>query len=155
MQPRSQERTLNSCRGTALCGQALLYCFSRILPQGTSFRTLHRYKKDFQKEVLNNGILKGCSPFSGFQRQSLWWGVGQRPANCLKRSAKGELKNSPVDCFLRGNALQGRAFPYQDHTFENKKDFQKEVLFIALRVRHRFQNHTRNLCRTSRDNPLS
>ena len=38
--------------------------------------------------------------------------VGQCPANTLKRSAKGELKNSPVDCFLRGKALQVRAFPY-------------------------------------------
>ena len=27
------------------------------------------------------------------------------------RSAKGELKNNPVDCFLRGKALQERAFP--------------------------------------------
>jgi hypothetical protein len=28
-----------------------------------------------------------------------------------KRFAKGESKNSPVDCFLRGNALQVKAFP--------------------------------------------
>ena len=39
-------------------------------------------------------------------------GVGQRPTRAAGRSAKGELKNSPVDCFLRGNALQERAFPY-------------------------------------------
>ena len=34
------------------------------------------------------------------------------PQIAAGRSAKGELKNSPVDCFLRGNALQERAFPY-------------------------------------------
>ena len=34
------------------------------------------------------------------------------PQTATGRSAKGELKNSPVDCFLRGNALQERAFPY-------------------------------------------
>lgn len=56
MQPRSQERTLNSCRGTALCGQALLYCFSRILPQGTSFRTLHRYKRTSKRKSLIMGF---------------------------------------------------------------------------------------------------
>ena len=33
------------------------------------------------------------------------------PQTAAGRSAKGELKNSPVDCFLRGNALQERAFP--------------------------------------------
>ncbi|MBQ6211331.1 MAG: hypothetical protein IJJ57_00375, partial [Ruminococcus sp.] len=49
-------------------------------------------------------------PFSGFQRQSLWQGVGQSPTN-EERSAKGEFQNSPVDCFERGNALQERAFP--------------------------------------------
>jgi len=49
-------------------------------------------------------------PFSGFQRQSLWQGVGQSPTN-EERPAKGEFQNSPVDCFERGNALQERAFP--------------------------------------------
>ena len=34
------------------------------------------------------------------------------PQTAAGHSAKGELKNSPVDCFLRGNALQERAFPY-------------------------------------------
>ena len=34
------------------------------------------------------------------------------PQTAAGRSAKGELKNSPVDCFLRGNALQERAFLY-------------------------------------------
>ena len=58
----------------------------------------------------------------GFQRDNIplvrsraespcrvWDSVPQKAAG---RSAKGELKNSPVDCFLRGNALQERAFPY-------------------------------------------
>ena len=42
---------------------------------------------------------------------------GKAPHITTKRSAKGELKNSPVDCFLRGNALQGRAFPYKSVLF--------------------------------------
>ena len=36
---------------------------------------------------------------------------GKAPQIASKRLAKGELKNSPVDCFLRGNALQEKAFP--------------------------------------------
>ena len=40
---------------------------------------------------------------------------GKAPQIASKRSAKGELKNSPVDCFLRGNALQVRAFPYSNY----------------------------------------
>ena len=31
------------------------------------------------KFLIKNGILKGSQPFSGFQRQRLWWGVEQRP----------------------------------------------------------------------------
>jgi len=31
------------------------------------------------------------------------------PQTAAGRSAKGELKNSPVDCFLRGNALERSA----------------------------------------------
>ena len=59
---------------------------------------------------------------SGFQRDNIplvrsraespcrvWDRVPQTAAG---HSAKGELKNSPVDCYLRGNALQERAFPY-------------------------------------------
>ena len=38
-----------------------------------------------------------------------------QPAGCESlysvRSARGELKNNPVDCFLRGDALQERASP--------------------------------------------
>ena len=40
-------------------------------------------------------------------------GSGQRP-DFVRRFARGESKNSPVDCFLRGNALQERAFPKWD-----------------------------------------
>jgi len=36
---------------------------------------------------------------------------GKAPQIASKRFAKGELKNSPVDCFSRGNALQVKAFP--------------------------------------------
>ena len=45
---------------------------------------------------------------------------GNAPQTAFKRSAKGELKNSPVDCFLRGNALQVRASPYKTYTFDKK-----------------------------------
>jgi len=61
-------------------------------------------------ETINLGILKGYYPFSGFQRQSLWWGWRGNAPHCTKRSAKGEFQNSPVDCFERGNALQERVF---------------------------------------------
>ena len=37
---------------------------------------------------------------------------GKAPHKAFKRFAQGELKNSPVYCFLRGNALQERAFLY-------------------------------------------
>ena len=50
-----------------------------------------------------NGIPKGLCSFGGVQRQRLWQGSGQRP-EYDRRLAKGESKNSPVDCFLRGNA---------------------------------------------------
>ena len=46
----------------------------------------------------------------GVQRQSLWQGVGQRPTS-EGRSARGESKNNPVNCFSRGDALQVRASP--------------------------------------------
>jgi len=69
-----------------------------------------------KNEIINSGILKGYYPFSGFQRQSLWQGVGQSPTN-EERPAKGEFQNSPVDCFERGNALQERAFPYESVLF--------------------------------------
>ncbi len=35
----------------------------------------------------------------------------QRKAPLFVRSEMGELKNNPVDYFLRGKALQERAFP--------------------------------------------
>ncbi len=38
-------------------------------------------------------------------------GTGTESPKHSVRSARGELKNSPVDCFLRGEALQERASP--------------------------------------------
>ena len=63
------------------------------------------------KKFRNNGILKGGPPLSGFQRQSLWQGVGQRPTINKVLRKRGELQNSPGDCFVRENALQEKAFP--------------------------------------------
>ncbi len=37
--------------------------------------------------------------------------MGAEPPKHNVRSARGELENSPVDCFLRGEALQERASP--------------------------------------------
>ena len=54
---------------------------------------------------------------------------GNAPQTASKRSAKGELKNSPVDCFLRGNALQERAFPYKIYIFCKLKIAQKSPSF--------------------------
>ena len=57
------------------------------------------------------GIPKGlCSFGRSHEADSLVQGTGQRP-EYARRLAKGELKNSPVDCFSRGNALQEKAFP--------------------------------------------
>ena len=41
----------------------------------------------------------------------------RRNSPTRRRSARGELKNSPVDCFLRGDALQERASPLLYNTF--------------------------------------
>ena len=72
---------------------------------------LRSFNLSIKPETINVGILKGYYPFSGFQRQSLWWGWRGKAPHFTKRSAKGEFQNSPVDCFERGNALQERAFP--------------------------------------------
>ena len=42
---------------------------------------------------------------------------GQSPRKHIVRSEKGELKNSPVDCFLRGKSLQERDFPLRSYRF--------------------------------------
>ena len=43
------------------------------------------------------------------------WNPRRRPQTAKslygRRPARGELKNSPVDCFLRGEAMQERASP--------------------------------------------
>ena len=64
------------------------------------------------KYAKNNTITPAHTKLFRGRSLTSFPGVWGNPANCLKRSAKGELKNSPVDCFLRRNALQGRAFPY-------------------------------------------
>ena len=57
---------------------------------------------------------------------------GKAPQIAFKRSAKGELKNSPVDCFLRGNALQVRAFPYESYPSVQSVEVQKSVNLVKL-----------------------
>ena len=57
------------------------------------------------------------NPLADSKGRALGGVWGKAPQIASKRSAKGELKNSPVDCFLRGNALQGRAFPYKSVLF--------------------------------------
>ncbi len=57
---------------------------------------------------------KPCQKTKSF-RSSLFQkacrGTGTESPKHNVRSEKGELKNNPVDCFLRGKALQERAFP--------------------------------------------
>ena len=57
-------------------------------------------------------VYNSLANFKGRAFGGVW---GKAPHITSKRSAKGELKNSPVDCFLRGNALQVRAFPYKSY----------------------------------------
>jgi len=51
----------------------------------TGYLSDERYpvEKSQKTEIINLGILKGYYPFSGFQRQRLWWGVGQSPTYSL------------------------------------------------------------------------
>ena len=60
----------------------------------------------FQRDVIPLVRSRADSPCRG-------WG---RAPQSTKRSAQGELKNSPVDCFSRGNALQERAFLFESIT---------------------------------------
>jgi len=60
------------------------------------------------------------------------------PQTAAGRSAKGELKNSLVDCFSRGNALQERAFPYS-YLF-NTQSTRDAVSGLCQRVSKPFGN---------------
>jgi len=63
------------------------------------------------------GFQRDCVPLAE-SRGSASGGVwGKAPQIASKRFAKGELKNSPVDCFLRGNALQVKAFPKKNGVY--------------------------------------
>ena len=75
-----------------------------------------------------NGIPKGLCSFGGVQRQRLWWGVGQSLA-IIKRSARGESKNNPVNCFSRGDALQVRASPYRA---DNIRPYSVSFIILLL-----------------------
>ena len=62
--------------------------------------------------ILKRGFQRDNIPLVRSRAESpcrVWDRVPQTAAG---RSAKGELKNSPPDCFLRGNALQEGAFLY-------------------------------------------
>ena len=60
-------------------------------------------------EWVSKGFINPLAESRGRASGGVW---GNAPHTAFRRSAKGELKNSPVDCFLRGNALQERALPW-------------------------------------------
>ena len=57
----------------------------------------------------------GGKPFVACVRLRTLPQYGESPY--IVRSARGELENSPVDCFLRGEALQERASLSCSHIF--------------------------------------
>ena len=63
-------------------------------------------------------------------------GCGAKPRMTTKRFAKGELKNSPVDCFLRGNAFSCKAFP-------------DSTSFYIWCVKYNFLYISNNICKSS------
>ena len=65
--------------GMAVCCYDLFIQRNHAKKSGRTFNL----KVSKKPETINSGILKGCYPFSGFQRQSLWWGVGQSPTYSL------------------------------------------------------------------------
>jgi len=69
-----------------------------LLSETDIYKKIKRVSKGFA-----NPLAKSRGRVSG----GVW---GNAPHTVLKRSAKGELKISPSDWFLRGNALQVRAF---------------------------------------------
>ena len=74
--------------------------------------------------ILHDGIIIRTKSFGqafskacGFQRQSLWSHSAECETPCLRGAfTRGELKNSPVGCFSRGDALQEKASPYFGRT---------------------------------------
>jgi len=74
--------------------------------------------------TLRKGFQRDCVPLAEFRGRASDRVRGSAPEN-TKRFAKGESKNSPVDCFLRGNALQVKAFPYKKRFF---------IISIILRI---------------------
>jgi len=66
---------------------------------------------DFQtKSFLVQQFFKNAG---GIQRQSLWSLTAVSEIPCPSGAfTRGELKNSPVGCFSRGDALQEKASPY-------------------------------------------
>ena len=81
------------------------------------------------------GFQRDCVPLAE-SRDRVSGGFGQRPS-CVRRFAKGEFQNSPVDCFERGNALQVKAFPleyldYSKPTFLTLADFDYFVTIVSI-----------------------
>ena len=59
------------------------------------------------EKIRFRGLSRGTFP----QKSPLTRSPQRAKHFLLPRSARGELKNSPVDCFSRGDALQERASP--------------------------------------------
>ncbi len=72
-----------------------------------SLKPKHKISKKTNAKVS----LKPFQRLADFKGRAFGGAWGKAP-HSFGHSAKGELKNSPVDCFERGNALQERAFPY-------------------------------------------
>jgi len=64
-----------------------------------------------EQSLIKPGFQRVDNPLAESRGRASGGVRGKALHKAAGRSAKGELKNSPVDCFLRGNALQERAFP--------------------------------------------
>ena len=77
------------------------------------------------------GFKRGNAPFAESRGSASGRGWGRAPNRpqvdaAFRRPARGESKNSPVDCFWRGDALQERASPINSRfiSFAAKIKFQ-------------------------------
>ena len=79
-----------------------------------------------RRKPTKPGFKRGNAPFAesrGSASGRVWDGVPCRPQVDVyfRHPARGESKNSPVDCFWRGDALQERASPKTPHLFLSRR----------------------------------
>jgi hypothetical protein len=84
--------------------------------------------KGFQRDCVPLAETRGsasgrCSQFS------------ENSEPIQRRLAMGELKNSPVDCFSRGNALQEKAFPDNNNQKYIFQKSRKNMRFFCVLIR--------------------